>query len=187
MTFHLHAIARSAATAAATTTVALISTLAQAQLAAPEVLRGPLPLDLGQQLRAPLIAKVAVCPAQYTAVFLNNKLSCERRITQVSDVKCPAAFPTFTARNVAVGTDRDLCAKAGVVITSNGALTDFRNNQDYVFVPRTGVRDGVSFVAADATVTAADGWLIETTNLNGITDRYRRVLTLKTSPLLVNP
>jgi hypothetical protein len=172
--------------AAAVTAALLGAGLAQAQPIPQETFRGRLPADLLQNLRLPAPAKVAVCPANFHAHFANKRLSCERHIVQFSDVKCPATFPNFTARNAAVGTDRDLCAKAGVNISSTGPLTGLLNGTDYVFIPTNGVRNGVSFVAADATVSPSDGWAVETANANGITDRYRRVLTVFATPLLVN-
>jgi hypothetical protein len=175
---------RTIAQAAAVTAALSGAGLAQAQLIPQETFRGALPADLLLNLRA-APAKAAVCPATYHAHFENKRLLCERHIVQFSDVKCPATFPNFTARNAAVGTDRDLCAKAGVNISSTGPLTGLQSGADFVFIPANGVRNGVSFVAADATVSPADGWRVETTNANGITDRYRRLLTVFATPLLV--
>ncbi len=179
---------RTLAHAAAVTATLLGAGLAQAQGAAipQETLRGALPGDLLQHLRVVAAAKAAACPASFHAHFENKRLLCERHVLQISDVKCPANFPNFTARNVAVGSDRDLCAKAGVNISSTGPLTGLTAGTDFVFIPANGVRNGVSFVAADATVSPADGWQVETTNANGITDRYRRVLTIFATPILVN-
>jgi hypothetical protein len=176
---------RSVAQAAAVTAALVGAGLVQAQVIPQETFRGQLPADLQLNLRLPTPAKVAVCPAGYHAVFANKRLSCDRQFVQFSDVKCPANFPNFTARNVAIGSDRDLCAKAGVNIASTGPLTGLINGTDFVFIPTNGVRNGVSFVAADATVSPADGWRVESTNANGITDRYRRVVTTHATPLLV--
>ncbi|MBL8304546.1 MAG: hypothetical protein JNM26_17480 [Ideonella sp.] len=174
------------AAAAAAFTALPVAAQLQLQLQ-PEVLRGKLPADLAATLRAPV--QVATCPAPFREVFANERLSCEKRIIQRADVQCPAAFPNFTARNVSVGTDRDLCAKAGVVITSDGNLNNFRNGVDYVFVPANGVRNGVSFVAGHPDATPTDGWAINDSNVDrsGIIDRYQRTLTLRKTPILVNP
>jgi hypothetical protein len=165
---------------------ALISGHAAAQ-GAPETIRGVLPANLTKMMRTTAPVQVATCPAPFREVFANQKLSCEKNFRQTSDVKCPTNFPNFTARNVTTGTDRDLCTKAGVNISSDGALTNFKVNTDYIFVPANGVRSGVSYVAADPDATAADGWEINTSNSNGITDRYQRTRTLKATPVLVNP
>jgi hypothetical protein len=183
-TARLGALALAAAAAAVTALPALAQIQPQ-----PEVLRGKLPADLAALLRAPAPVQVATCPAPFREVFANERLSCEKRIIQRADIQCPASFPTFTARNVTVGSDRDLCAKAGVVITSDGKLDNFRNGVDYVFVPRNGVRGGVSFVAGHPDATPTDGWEINDSNVDrsGIIDRYQRTLTLRKSPILVNP
>ncbi len=168
-------------------TAALLSTVAMAQ--APTIIRGALPSDLSALLKPASPVKVATCPPAFNEKFANQKLACERNVTQRDDVKCPSNFPNFTARNVSVGTDRDLCAKAGVVITSDGALTNFRNGTDYVFILADGVRAGVSFLAHHPNAVDSDGWTVNTSNsgASGITDRYQRTLVLKATPILVNP
>ena len=97
--------------------------------------------------------------------------------------------PCFTARNVSVGSDRDLCAKAGVNISSDGALTNFRNGTDFVFIPADGVRAGVSFLLHHPNAVDSDGWTVNSSNsgASGITDRYQRTLVIKATPILVNP
>jgi hypothetical protein len=175
----------------ALTLAALSATLLSGYAAAqdiPDTLIGPLPSHIVTLIRATNTVQVATCKAPFREVYANQKLRCEKSVTVRSDVKCPANLPNFTARNVSRGSDRDLCAKAGVVITSDGPLSNFRENVDYVFVPVNGVRNGVSFVASDAGATPADGWVINTSNVgsSGIVDRYQRILVLKTSPVLVN-
>lgn len=175
----------------ALTLAALSATLLSGYAAAqdiPDTLIGPLPSHIVTLIRATNTVQVATCKAPFREVYANQKLRCEKPVTVRSDVKCPANLPTFTARNVSRGSDRDLCVKAGVVITSDGSLNNFRENVDYVFVPANGVRNGVSFVASDAGATPADGWAINTSNggNSGIVDRYQRTLILKASPVLVN-
>lgn len=183
-TARVTALALAAAAAAFTALPAAAQLQLQLQ---PEVLRGKLPADLAATLRAPV--QVATCPAPFREVFANERLSCEKRITQRANVQCPAAFPNFTARNVSNGSDRDLCAKAGVNISSDGSLANFRNGTDYVFLPANGVRNGVSFVANHPEATPEDGWEINVSNSgsSGIIDRYQRTLTLRKTPILVNP
>lgn len=166
---------------------ALLASAAFAQT--PEVIRGSLPSNLANLLKPASPVQVATCPAGFNEKFANQKLACERLITQRDDVKCPSNFPNFTARNVSVGSDRDLCAKAGINISSDGPLTNFRNGTDYVFIPVDGVRAGVSFLAHHPNATDADGWRVNTTNTgsSGIIDRYQRTLTIKATPILVNP
>jgi hypothetical protein len=91
------------------------------------------------------------------------------------------------ARNVTTGSDRDLCSRGGVVITSDGALTNVTHGSDYVFVPSSGVRDGVSYLKNHPTATVADGWRLDDSNrgASGITDRYVRTRVVPTSPILV--
>jgi hypothetical protein len=176
-------------TALIASATALFATAASAQIA-PEIIRGQLSPELLQLANAPAAkVQVATCPAGFNEVFENQKLSCERHIRQLDDVKCPSSFPNFTARNVSQGTDRDLCAKAGINISSDGSLANFRNGTDYVFIPANGVRNGTSFLARHPNATAADGWTVNTSNAgaSGIIDRYQRVLTIKRSPILVNP
>ena len=165
----------------------LVTSVAMAQ--APEIIRGQLPSNLAQLLKPASPIQVATCPAGFNEKFANQKLACEKNITQRDDVKCPSNFPNFTARNVSVGTDRDLCAKTGVVITSDGALTNFRNGVDYVFIPFDGVRNGVSFLLHNPNAVDSDGWRVNTSNsgASGITDRYQRTLIIKATPILVNP
>ncbi len=165
----------------------LLATAAMAQT--PEIIRGALPANLAQLLRPAAPIQVATCPAGFAERFANQKLSCERHIVQRDDVKCPSSTPNYVARNVSVGTDRDICTKAGVVITSDGSLTNFRNGVDYVFIPGNGERNGVSFLAHHPSVTPSDGWHVNTNNndSNGIADRYERTLTIKATPILVNP
>lgn len=170
---------------------ALISGPAAAQ-GAPETIRGALPANLSKLVRPAATAQVATCPPPFNEVFANQKLSCEKSFRRYSDVKCPATFPNFTARNTAGSgdgndRDRDLCAKAGVNISSSGRLSQVKENIDYVLVPVNGLRNGVSYVAADPDATAADGWELNTSNANGITDRYQRTQVLKATPVLVNP
>lgn len=151
---------------------ALVALPAMSQIQ-PEILRGKLPADLAAQLKIKAPVQVATCPAPFNEVFANQRLSCEKRILQTANVQCPANFPNFTARNVTTGTDRDLCAKAGINITSDGSLANFRVGIDYVFVPRNGVRNGVSFVAGHPEAQADDGWSINDSNggASGIIDR----------------
>jgi hypothetical protein len=167
---------------------ALFATAASAQIN-PEVIRGQLSPELLQLTNSPAKVQVATCPAGFSEVFENQKLSCERKVRQLDDVKCPSNFPNFTARNVSQGTDRDLCAKAGINITSDGSLANFRPGTDFVFIPANGVRNGTSFLARHPNATAADGWTVNVSNAgsSGIIDRYQRVLTIKRSPILVNP
>lgn len=178
-------------------TVAAISAIAAtliggpaAAQSAPERLRGPLPDNLSKFVRQASPVQVATCPAHFHAVFANKKLSCEKHILQVSDAKCPPAFPTFTARTDPRGHDRrDLCSKSGVNISSDGDVNprNFREDIDFVLLPGGGVRNRVSFVAADANAAIDDGWRLNTSNSDGITDRYERTLVLKATPVLVNP
>lgn len=165
----------------------LVATVSMAQ--APEVFRGALPSNLAALLKPASPVQVATCPAGFAEKFANQKLACEKNITQRDDVKCPSNFPNFTARNVAVGSDRDLCAKAGVVITSDGSLANFRNGTDFVFIPTDGVRAGVSFLLHHPNAVDSDGWRVNTSNsgASGITDRYQRTLVIKATPILVNP
>ena len=165
----------------------LVATITMAQ--APEVIRGALPSNLAALLKPASPVQVATCPASFTEKYANQKLACEKNITQRDDVKCPSNFPNFTARNVSVGTDRDLCAKTGVVITSDGSLANFRSGTDFVFIPVDGVRAGVSFLAHHPNAVDSDGWRVNTTNpgASGITDRYQRTLVIKATPILVNP
>ena len=171
---------------AAAATLAALPAMAQVQ---PEILRGKLPADLAAHLRVNAPVQVATCPAPFREVFANQRLSCERPVILRANVQCPGNFPNFTARNVTAGTDRDLCAKAGVNISSDGSLANFRVNTDYVFVPRNGVRNGVSFVAGHPDAVVGDGWEINDSNggASGIIDRYQRTLTLRKTPILVNP
>lgn len=166
---------------------ALLTSVAMAQ--SPTIIRGALPSDLSALLKPASPVKVATCPAGFNEKFANQKLACERNVTQRDDVKCPAAFPNFTARNVSVGSDRDLCAKAGVNISSDGALTNFRNGTDFVFIPADGVRAGVSFLLHHPNAVDSDGWTVNSSNsgASGITDRYQRTLVIKATPILVNP
>lgn len=166
---------------------ALLTSVAMAQT--PTIIRGALPADLTALLKPASPAKVASCPAGFNEKFANQKLACERNVTQRDDVKCPAAFPNFTARNVSVGSDRDLCAKAGVNISSDGALTNFRNGTDFVFIPADGLRSGVSLLLHHLNAPDADGWTVNTSNSgsSGIIGRYQRTLVMKATPILVNP
>jgi hypothetical protein len=150
------------------------------------VVRGALPADLAQDLRLP--AKVAICKPGFTGSLNNGRFSCERAVRQSDDVKCPSNLPNFTARVASSASgDRDLCARTGVNITSDGSLQNFNEGRDFVFVPRNGVRNGVSFLARHPNATAADGWTLDTSNTgsNGITDRYKRTVIVKVSPELV--
>lgn len=133
---------------------------------------------------APDTGKAASCPARFSGAVENGKFVCSREVVQLSDIKCPTAFPNFVARSVSQGTDRDLCAAAGRNLSSDGSLSNFRVGVDYVFVPINGVRNGTSFVATQPNATAADGWRLNQ-NASGAADRYRRVLELFADPVLV--
>jgi hypothetical protein len=167
-----------------------VSGVASASLDIPDLVRGP----LSPNVRAAMVpAKVAVCPAPYTAVFQNNRLSCERTITQTAAIQCPSNFPNYVARNAtgAGNADRDLCAKAGVNIPSTGPLTGLTSGTDFVRVPVDGTLGPVSYVAGHPSVTEvnSEGWRLDVSNTgsSGISDRYRRTFKVKTSPILVNP
>jgi hypothetical protein len=155
----------------------------------PELIRGPLPADLKAHLSSPI--KVATCPAGYNEKFANQKLSCERTVRQTANIQCSSQFPNYVARNVGSGSDRDLCVKNGIVVTSNGSLAGLNDGVDFIRVPVDGTRNGVSFVAGhpNAAQVDAERWSLDVTNTgaSGISDRYRRSFIVKASPILVNP
>lgn len=163
------------------TVATTFASIAQAQVAPPDRIRGPLP--------KPVALQVATCPAQFSAVLNQGKMTCERQVTHLSDVKCPSPFPTYVARNApGRASDRDICVKSGVSVTSDQALANLLRDRDYVEVPVNGVRSGVSYVAADSSITEADGWHLNANyNSIGVVDRYERRVTLKATPILVNP
>ena len=155
----------------------------------PELIRGPLPPDLRAHLLSTI--KVATCPAGYSEKFANQKLSCERTVRQTANIQCSTAFPNYVARNAPTGSDRDLCVKNGIVITSNGPLTGLTAGVDFVRVPINGVIGSTSYVAGvpNASEVTAEGWSIDTSNSgpSGISDRYRSSFVVKATPILVNP
>ncbi len=153
----------------------------------PDRIRGPLSNDIRLRMAQPI--QVATCPPGFNEVFANQQLSCVRRITHVANVQCPSAFPNYTARNAATGSDRDLCAKAGVNLPSTGALTGVTLGVDFVRVPLDGTSGSTSFVAGhpNATEVNAQGWRLNTSNADGITDRYQRTFVIKATPILVAP
>lgn len=177
--------------------VSTLSVLATALFAAtsasafdiPDTIRGPISADLKVQIAAPV--KVATCPAGFAEKFANQKLACERTIRQTANIQCPSNFPNYVARNAPAGSDRDLCVKNGIVITSNGPLTGLTDGTDFVRVPTDGTRAGVSYVAGhpNAAEVQAQNWLLDTGNsgASGIGDRYRRSFIVKATPILVNP
>lgn len=177
--------------------VSTLSVLATALFAAasasafevPELIRGPLSADLKAHLLSPI--KVATCPAGYNEKFANQKLSCERTVRQTANIQCSSSFPNYVARNAPTGSDRDLCVKNGIVITSNGSLAGMTEGTEFIRVPVDGTRSGVSYVAGhpNAAEVQAQHWSLDTSNSgsSGIIDRYRRSFIVKASPILVNP
>ena len=177
--------------------VSTLSVLAAALFAAatasafdiPDTIRGPISADLKVQIAAPV--KVATCPAAFNEKFANQKLACERTVRQTANIQCPSNFPNYVARNVPTGSDRDLCVKNGIVVTSNGPLTGLNDGTDFVRVPIDGTRAGVSYVAGhpSASEVQAQNWSLDTTNTgaSGISDRYKRSFIVKATPILVNP
>lgn len=155
----------------------------------PDVIRGAISADLKTQIAAPV--KVATCPAGFSEKFANQKLACERTVRQTANIQCPSNFPTYVARNAPSGSDRDLCVKNGIVITSNGPLTGLTDGTDFVRIPGDGVRAGVSYVAGhpNATEVQSQQWTLDVANsgASGIGDRYKRSFIVKTTPILVNP
>ena len=152
----------------------------------PELIRGPLPPDLRAHLLSTI--KVATCPAGYIEKFANQKLSCERTVRQTANIQCSTAFPNYVARSAPTGSDRDLCVKNGIVITSNGPLTGLTAGVDFVNVPSNGVIGSTSYVAgvANASTVTAEGWSLDVPTSSAV-DRYRRSFVVKATPILVNP
>jgi hypothetical protein len=156
-----------------------------------ELHRGNLPADLINQIQLRTQAQVLVCPAPYK--FVSDKFGtyrCAHRITQYSDIRCPADFPRHFGRRawgISQGLERDVCAKSNLNIRTTRSLADFQVNVHYVLVPFGAVSNGVSFVAADANPSPQDRWQLQTDGNDGITDRYQREVLLLATPLLVNP
>jgi hypothetical protein len=167
----------------------LIASAAMAQ--APEIIRGPLPANIAALLKPAAPIQVATCPAGFNEKFANQKLSCERTIHQTANIQCSSQFPNYVARNAVAGSDRDLCVKNGIVITSNGSLVGLNDGTDFIRVPSDGTRAGVSYVAGhpNAAEVQSQHWLLDTTNsgASGISDRYKRSFVIKATPILVNP
>ncbi len=168
---------------------ALFAATTASALDIPDTIRGPISTDLKAQLAASV--KVATCPSGFGEKFANQKLACERTVRQTANIQCPGNFPNYVARNVPSGSDRDLCVKNGIVITSNGPLTGLTEGTDFVRVPADGTRAGVSYVAGhpNAAEVQSQQWTLDTTNTgtSGVSDRYKRSFIVKASPILVNP
>lgn len=187
-----------AQTLAAAALSLLAASAASAQSAAPasavlaqqvEIIRGPLP----SILLAPDNRWAAVCPNTFHGAINQGRFICSKVVRQVSDIKCPTPWTRLVSRNVAGqnenaatsgNSDRDICTKPSINITSDGSLSNFQVGVDYVFVPLDGERNGTSFVAADPTVAPADGWRLDV-NRVGVVDRYVKLITAYARPQLV--
>lgn len=119
-----------------------------------------------------------ICPTGYNAALTNNVFKCSKTqvVTVVLECTNPS-FPTYVIRapNGPSSDGKDLCVKAGVIITSTGSLgglvdgkdyvkaqvnpatiTERTNNKDHQEAVALGLTDGEVDTAAGPTVTFVD-------------------------------